>query len=189
MMLAVTMAVHAQHLEFMGIPINGTITSFQSKLLAKGCKLFKYNNQLPSGTRGFEGNFAGKDCSIYVFYNTKTKQVYKVRVAKDSNSLDSARSMYGYFRDLLGKKYRSRSLNFDGEDLGETEDEKYQLTKLIYSKTVDIDKLGDIGPNFLGQIILGIMDLDSYPIEYSVIIDYIDGINSEKNEATTLDDL
>lgn len=64
--------MQAKHLEFMGIPINGTITSFQTKLQAKGCTLSKDNNQLPTGNRGFKGVFAGKDCNINVLYDHKT---------------------------------------------------------------------------------------------------------------------
>lgn len=75
----VSFSLNAKHLEFMGTPITGTITSFQTKLQSKGCSIAKGNNQLPSGIRGFKGVFAGKDCDIYVWYNHRTKQVYKVR--------------------------------------------------------------------------------------------------------------
>ena len=59
-------AVQAKHLEFMGIPITGSITSFQSKLIAKGCSVSKDTNQYPIGIRAFKGIFAGKDCDIIV---------------------------------------------------------------------------------------------------------------------------
>lgn len=51
---------HAAHLKFMGIPITGTITAFQSKLQTKGCKISKDNILLPSGIRKFKGVLRGK---------------------------------------------------------------------------------------------------------------------------------
>ena len=39
-MLVLTLGVMAQtqHMKFMGIPLNGTISAFHQKLVAKGCK-------------------------------------------------------------------------------------------------------------------------------------------------------
>ena len=34
-----------EHLKFMGIPITGTLSQFQAKLIAKGCKVI--NKQVP----------------------------------------------------------------------------------------------------------------------------------------------
>lgn len=68
--LAVTSA-NAQHLDFMGIPLDGTIANFQSKLLNKGCHIMKYNSRIPVGIRGYDGIFAGKQAAIFVYYNPK----------------------------------------------------------------------------------------------------------------------
>lgn len=65
--LVLSISAHAVHLEFMGIPINGSISNFQAKLIAKGCTLDKYSKELPTGIRGFKGVFAGKDCQIIVW--------------------------------------------------------------------------------------------------------------------------
>lgn len=68
------------HLKYMGIPITGTITQFQNKLAAKG---IKYNQpmsaRLDAGTRGFNGTFAGNKVTIFVYYDIRSKIVYRVK--------------------------------------------------------------------------------------------------------------
>lgn len=103
--LVCCIAAQAKHLEFMGIPITGSISTFQTKLQTKGCTLFKYNNQLQTGVRAFNGVFAGKDCYIIVFYNHKTKQVYQVRVGIECSSLDDAQGTFNFYANLLEQKY------------------------------------------------------------------------------------
>lgn len=68
----VSMLCHAQnlteHLSFMGIPINGTITQFQAKLQGKGCVVDRaLSSQLTVGCHGFKGEvdlFIAKDDSF-----------------------------------------------------------------------------------------------------------------------------
>lgn len=71
-----SLLLNAKHLEFMGIPINGSIALFSTKLKSKGYTQLQGNNQLPIGIRGFHGVFAGEECELYVYYNPKTKIVY-----------------------------------------------------------------------------------------------------------------
>lgn len=79
----VSVLSYGQHLSFMGIPINGTITSFQSKLTQKGFKPSSSNKYLPLGVRKFEGYFTNKSADVIVFYNNQTKLVYMCRVIFD----------------------------------------------------------------------------------------------------------
>lgn len=54
-----------EHLSYMGIPITGTITQFQTKLQAKRCSLDKQtSNSLGVGCRAFKGNFIGNKVTI-----------------------------------------------------------------------------------------------------------------------------
>ena len=62
-----SICVSSQHLNFSGIPITGTISQFQSKLLAKGIKLNREKSQnAPLGQRIFKGMFHGYYSEITV---------------------------------------------------------------------------------------------------------------------------
>ena len=172
----------AKHLEFMGIPITGTITTFQSKLLAKGCSLAKGNNQLPSGIRAFKGVFAGKDCDIIVWYNHKTKIVYQVRaIADGGSSLDNAHNIFYYYKNMLNRKYEGEALTSDM--LEDSKNGEFEFDMVVIQPPVEV------GAQALGTISISIIDYDGYPITYGVAITYEDFDNSTKNEQNTLEDL
>ena len=66
---AFVMYAQTEHMKFMGIPLNGTISSFQSKLLSKGIKYDEVlSRHLGVGCRCFNGNFSGEKANIYVYY-------------------------------------------------------------------------------------------------------------------------
>ena len=70
------------HLDFLGIPINGTIDSFQIKLASKGILIdSKRNRYAGKGIRKFKGNFYGyKECEIDVVYHENNNIVFRVDV-------------------------------------------------------------------------------------------------------------
>ena len=177
----ICMSVHAKHLEFMGIPISGTITSFQTKLQAKGCTISKTNNQYPSGIRVFNGVFAGKDCKILVWYNHRTKQVYKVRAISDCVSSEVAHDTFNYYKDLLNKKYEGKAINSDIFE--NTSNDEYDFSMAVMQPPIEV------GSKVLGFIGVFIIDYDNYPRTYGVAITYEDFEGTSKNEQNTLDDL
>lgn len=62
-----------EHLKYMGIPITGTISQFQSKLAAKGVRYDqKSSSMINGGVRVFKGTFAGNKATI--LYITMPKQ-------------------------------------------------------------------------------------------------------------------
>lgn len=85
----VAVCAQAQHMKFMGIPLDGTIDSFQAKLAAKGIKPDKqYNATTPVGSRFFEGIFCGYQAEFYAYYNAKTKNVYRCKACICNTSLN-----------------------------------------------------------------------------------------------------
>lgn len=178
----ISLSVNAKHLEFMGIPITGTITSFQTRLQSKGCSIAKGNSQLPSGIRGFKGVFAGKDCDIYVWYNHRTKHVYKVRAISDCGSaLDVAHNTFYYYKNLLNQKYEGISLNSDM--LEDSTNNEYEFDMVVIQPPIEV------GAKALGTIDVHIIDYDDYPTTYGVAITYEDIEGASQNEQNTLNDL
>lgn len=183
-----------EHLKFMGIPINGTITQFQSKLLAKGCTLDReMSRYLPVGQRSFKGQFIGNKADIVAFYDEKNKIVYRAKVIISGFSEDMADQVYTKIKNLLFQKYGT-DWSFES-----TKEGKEAISWLITSPNVPFQEdLSDYSPEsmssagFIGDIGLFITkdnDYSNYPYWFNVHVDYQDAINKEKHNNQNLEDL
>ena len=118
--LLTTLSVNAQkeHLKFMGIPLTGTITAFQSKLTAKGISYDKVSSsKSQAGIRCFKGMFSGEKADIFVYYNEKTKIVYRAKAVVEYSTEDIAKSRYSKFSSMLKEKYLTGTfLDSDHDD-------------------------------------------------------------------------
>ena len=185
----VTYAQNNEHIKFMGIPVTGTITQFQAKLVAKGCTYNKaLSSTMSSATRAFKGTFAGKKAIIFVYYDSKTKIVYRIKAVIDKLSEDIADQEYAKIKQLLSMKY--------GEDnaVADTRDGKECVSFLsLKSKYADITEDSDLSDIANGTIDLYIVKDEeiwiNYPYNYNVHIDYSDMINTQKHENQQLEDI
>ena len=169
-LMVLTIQAQAKHLNFMGIPLNGTITQFQGKLTAKGLTPYtKLNQVLPVGTRAFEGTFAGEEAVIHTYYNTKTKIVYRAKAVIDALDKNDVEDKLKKYKNQLTEKY----------SLCEWEDREYEGRPAYVLSVYDDEK------DYLGAICL----YTSYHIEYCLHVDYLDCANSEANENKNMDDL
>lgn len=181
--LIVTMATFAQansHLKFMGVPITGTIAQFQTKLIAKGCTYDKEKSALADpGIRIFKGTFIGNKVRICVFYDIKTKIVYRTKAIVDGVSEDMAEQEYYKTKNLLSQKYGA-----DDEDMAiGTQDGKESVS------FISADDEGIIN----GRIDLFITQDETTwirsPHNYNLHIDYNDRINTSKHVDQQLDEI
>ena len=166
--IACFFVAEAKHFEFMGIPINGTITNFQQKLKAKGFTYdAKESKAASAGTRAYRGTFSGKKCQLGVCYNTRTKQVYMVVVMIESSTWDGVRSNYNYFVRLFDEKYASNS---EAEDI----DDGIRYT--VYDNNSSM---------------VGMVGLQEREINYRkyLLISYIDVENFQKNQQDEINGL
>lgn len=163
------------HLTFMGLPIDGTITSFQNKLIKKGLRPSSSNKYLPLGVRLFEGYFTNESAKIYVFYNNKSKIVYMCRVVFDYlyNSKSDARVDFASYKAALGNKYDA--VSFVHDDMQDKENDYSDA----YNWLVMQPPIQEDSP-MLGFIELKIEEAD-YAFKYQLWIDYIDAVNQVKN--------
>lgn len=176
-LLLLTLVSHAQHLKFMGIPINGNIDVFQTKLAQKGVKISNLSKTAPVGVRIFEGYFTNEKADIIVFYNIKTKNVYHCRVAFDKvfETIDKAQSYFDYYKEKLNEKY----VGLTSDMIDETKSDSHYSIMVIQPPVRE-------GSTVLGFIELNIKEFD---YQYSLWIDYIDIQNNEKNEKQSTNDL
>ena len=170
-MLVLTLGVMAQtqHMKFMGIPLNGTISAFHQKLVAKGCKHdVEVSNAVGAGGRAFTGTFFGEKASIYVYYNAKTKVVYRAKACIDRSSEDDIVRKYNEVKSALEEKYPNAYM-VKGEHNG------YEVMHFYTDQ---------------GEIDLYVSKHDNvYPTQYTLHIDYFDEVNDKKNENSKMNDL
>lgn len=176
--VALCIPLQAQHMKFMGIPLTGTITQFQSKLTAKGVKYDKVlSRELSAGTRVFDGVFAGEKAKIYVYYDPSSKIVYRAKAVVTCETMSICESKYQEFKSLLSTKYNcyEEESEYDGHECN-----TYMITKENPTSMDDI----------IGGITLYVSTSEFiYPIEHYLHIDYNDYKNSIKSEVVKMDDL
>ena len=128
---------YAQHLSFEGIPIDGSIENFQAKLASKGIKRDAIaSRELPKGQRVFTGKFKGYNSTMTVYYNRKTRLVYKVKSVIDLERENARDALF----DKHVRLYRQN--NSAKETFIETGayDEAYKYT--IYQNSAKTKELG-----------------------------------------------
>ena len=168
--IACTMTVCSQteHLKFMGFPLNGTIDSFQSKLATKEVKPdTEFNKVNGVGTRAFKGSFAGYKSEIYVYYEKRTKTVYRAKACMTETDKGLSEQIYDKLKTMLTEKYG------EPEHIGESE--------------------GHESVSFLNDE--GLISLyanqykETYPYKHIIHVDYYDAVNYAKNKESVMDDL
>ena len=198
-LFALAIQAQSEHLKFMGIPLDGKINDFQLQLLKKGCTLdkllMKYIN--PKGSRFYEGSFAGNSAKIVVFFNEKTKKVYRAKAIISAYSEEQIKQKYSEMKSMLMDKYdiQYRFRQKYGEVLNDSvigdlkwyfEDTggKFESTSFIVTGVEVFERIGDIDL-FVRERESSI----SYQTEYGLHVDYIDKENNIADQDERMDDL
>lgn len=163
----------SKHLTIMGIPITGSISTFQQKLVAKKHHVdSKSNKELPVGQRAYKGSFSGHECSLRAYYFPDDKTVYKVRVSIDFVYESSADNAYKEIKRNLLRKYKNSDTKTKSTDGHES------LHALITDDDDDI----------LGFIDLIVFEGDD-TYESELVVGYTDMDGMAKAEKKHTDDL
>lgn len=91
-----------EHLIFKGIPIDGDISAFSNSLRSKG--FTPYDIYDDKDSKGFKGEFAGKECELIVFHSPRGL-VFKVLVLQEYYTWSSLSSAFDDMVDLYTQKY------------------------------------------------------------------------------------
>ncbi len=175
-LFSVIIQAQTEHLKFMGIPLNGSITAFQTQLQAKGIKYDpEGSSQLKVGCRSFNGSFSGEKANIYVYYNDKTKIVYRAKAVITCLSKEKGEEKFDSFRSMLKYKY-SDGIPNDGEQDGHP-----SLSILVPDSKQEKE---------LGCVAMYITNPPySFKDEVYLHIDYEDTANTTVNKVNNMDDL
>lgn len=157
----------------MGIPITGSINTFQQKLLSKNYRLdTKENKHLPVGERSFRGRFSGHECSLKAYYFPDDKTIYKVRVSIDFVYESSADNAYKEIKRNLLRKYKNSNTKIKSTDGHES----------LHTLIIDDDD------DMLGFIDLIVFEGDD-TYESELVVGYTDMEGFAKEEKKHTDDL
>lgn len=171
-----------QHLEFMGIPIDGTLNAFAQKLQAKGMKITDREN----GAIFLSGNFAGdNDCTIGLI-GTSKNEIWRAGVISSAYySWSTLADRYFTLKNMLAQKY--------GDPISV---EEFQV---LYTPDSDSDKWHCVimdqcnyAATYItenGQIDLSIINYGILAGGAAVMLKYTDQANSQNKLDSMMDDL
>jgi len=155
------------HLDFLGIPINGTIDNFQKKLASKGILIDNQRNRYAGkGIRKFKGNFYGyKGCEIDVVYHENTNIVFRVDVyIKDTpETNDKVMEKIAY---QVGEYYKRGNLRSVEQWSSDYTSCTIKATR--YNGEVEFDD------------VLGNINISSVSITHSVTVSFWDDFNDTR---------
>lgn len=112
---------------FLGIPVDGTVSSMKQKLASKGFVPKKV------GTNEFlEGEFNG--CNVNVYIRTNNNKVYRIMVA-DKNNVDEAQIKIRFNNLVSQFENNKRYIPLDKYTLSDEEDISYEMT--VHNKSYE----------------------------------------------------
>lgn len=125
MMIAMTIsfASFAQNKDvttFLGIPVDGTVSSMKQKLVSKGFVSKKFGNN-----EWLEGEFNGYDVNVYI--GTNKNKVWRIMLA-DKNLVDEAQIKIRFNNLVSQFENNKRYIPLDKYTLSDEEDISYEMT-------------------------------------------------------------
>lgn len=166
-----TLAIAQEHLEFRGIPLDGSSTSFIAKLTEDG---FKYEGR-ENDCDKLIGIFAGKDCTLYLESTATTKTVHAACVIINKQTeWENVKADYALLKQGLTAKYGEPYESKEEFRGGFKEGDGYEYAAFYGDKA-------DWYSNFqteLGDISLSIKYQEYFSM--AVVVTYRDKANSGK---------
>lgn len=169
----------AKHLEFMGIPIDGNITTFSENLKTKGAK--PANIKQFSDSRMFNMTYDGYKCLTSVYFDEKSKNVFQCQVdISDFENENAAWNAFKKIKDNLSDMYDGVAITSDMYD-DPLPDNLFTL--LILEPPVKR------GCPKVGNITVSINADSENPKKSTITILFEDYENTELLEGSELDDM
>lgn len=183
MLIGITATAQTEHLTFKGVPIDGTLTSFVSKMKQKGLSHLGTRD----GTAVLEGEFAGhKGCTVIVV-SDHNGIVYRVgAVFPEQDTWTRLYNNYLSLKNLLTQKYGEPSNCIEEFQTHQRDSDIDDNSKMQYVQFDQCKYISSFSSS-VGDIELRI-DHDDRLKSYVVLI-YEDNSNSGKVQSNALEDL
>lgn len=98
-------AFSEEHLKFLGLPIDGTVNEYASKLISKGFYVSPDNKYAGKGLRVMEGPFLGNTEQFGLHYDVDTKRMWSVTFIRSFFKETDAKDLYNKLESLLHEKH------------------------------------------------------------------------------------
>ena len=176
---SMTTFAQSSHMKFMGIPLNVSITDFSSKLTQKGATVSPVNENLHTpNCKMFKGSFFDYEADIFVYFNMKSKIVYRAKAVIKTKTLKEALNDVTPIISVIKSKYNII-------DMQDKSDENIILHSFHISAN---EKEAD--NNEIGSIDIYTIQVDpSVEDDYYLHIDYIDKANYNLNTKAKEEDI
>ena len=163
-----------EHMSFMGKSMGCSITEFQQYLAKKNILVSRKNATAPNGERVFEGSFSGEKATIILWYNERSKKVYRGKAIISRYGEESIKSILKDMESKLDLKYGTDEKTEDvfKDDYGNA------IRSVRY-------KIIDIGTIDLFVVGTGYLETD----EYMLHIDYHDWLSLAEQTLDEMEDL
>ena len=134
LMLLLNIAIYSQtHMDFRGVPIDGPLNSFITKMKGLGYSLVEESGDIVS----MKGQFTGQDVELYITASPKTKTVCRVTIYfPERESWDSLERQYKEYKELFIKKYGTNYKSFEYFKKPYYDGDGYELQALWKEKCV-----------------------------------------------------
>lgn len=150
-----------------------SISKFEKKLRFNGLTISPKTYQQPAGIRIYNGRFSGEKAEIIVWYNTKSKRVYRAKAMICRHGKDQIERLTKTIKGKLDAKY-GVSKKYS-EETKDAHQQKY--TKCLYY-------------NYCGTVELYISSTDfDTDSDYYLHVDYKDKENYSKYGHNEIDDI
>lgn len=180
MLFAVINIMAQEHLSFMGIPIEGSMTTFCQKLKAKGFNSVGSDKNLML----FTGNFTGRTATVGVQATDNGTDVYGVVVLfEPSGEWNVLVNTYVYYKNLYTRKYGQPTISEENNPAHS--DSNISLMREVHQGTVTYGSAWQV---IGGNIQLSI-EKSSGIYEGVVVIRYQDSQNVETKIQNDLNDI
>lgn len=176
-MLCMTSLCFAQeeteHMTFMGIPMGIIITQFKAQLAKKNVVESPESKQYPVGQKVFKGRFSGQNSRIIVWYNERSKSVYRGKAMIERYGKESILQLLNKMEAKLDLKY-----GINGKTVDMFKDDYLHETKCVFYDTQN------------GRIDLFITGEDYTDLgRFYLHVDYYDKKSNIENTIDEMDDL
>ncbi|WP_455095940.1 hypothetical protein [Prevotella koreensis] len=172
----------SEHFTFKGVPIDGTIDEFVSKMKQKGFSVLQTEENLSVLT----GDFASyNDCTILIPSLKQKNLVNRVTVIfPDASTWMSLSTNYFSIKNMLKEKYGEPTYVIEEfQGYSEPNNDRERMNEVFLDRCKYITKFD--APK--GIIVLSIAHTELTTC--NVLLSYLDKINSNKIDAQAMDDL
>lgn len=138
MLMAFVAQAQTEHMKFMGIPLDGSIEQFTTKLLNKGMTKDLAHSKASEGKRVFYGAFFDKSATIVVRYDQRTLTVYAAKAYIEFVSREQADEFFASIKSSIRNKY-----SFSSDWLVSERFDRQEYDMQLYNKT-DVFQFGRI---------------------------------------------